>query len=386
MNSFFALVECIGNVANLSCGYATRSTVLKHELDVLLPAKLLDQSFREEISKFIKDTFTTYFKENSFGKFERNQVAEDFLDYLNRLKVQLDGASKSLFMVEDILKMNLNNLWKSQLESHVIVMANEVIFHMNQDVHLSVARNCLDCMYRKLLVATDPRQTLFVPKLLAWFDVKTKSHLLSVEDLCLIGNTLGPTGFRAIDQLLAYRFQMLFLHIVSEFRNGFEQKESKSLYFESHESQFWDEIGQLLSPFELTPNNFSDIYSLGSSQMARRTRHNKELLGIWLSIGQAVLLRTWIRCCALESAETAASKLKQVVEILETDQSTTDNTHKQLVKFYSFSISLDASFGNMGDNYRAPVSDSAVLPTAIWFFFWILHFIQKFEFDSGSGN
>ncbi|XP_058790000.1 WASH complex subunit 5 isoform X2 [Phymastichus coffea] len=227
--------------------------------------RLLEDGIRQELVKKV-----TLALHNSLIFDVKTKGA--LLTKLEALSTVMDGYRKSFQYIQDYININGLKVWHEEI-TYIINNAVEeecrgsswtpgkTWTYLPEDkinLHLvprdSNSLTFMGRLARELIRITDPKITIYIEHVLAWFDLKTQSQVLSHKTLQMILQAMGTPGLAGLDKMLSHfivqDMQKLFKFIGKGLRNktwSGSLKECEEMFQNANRGKFFTSVTTLVN-------------------------------------------------------------------------------------------------------------------------------------------
>ncbi|CAO1331812.1 unnamed protein product [Diamesa serratosioi] len=188
------------------------------ELD---PKQLLEDGIRKELIRHV----SVALNENLQFPVSRTKNSKDLLVVENLIKLSkiIDGYRRSFEYIQDYLNINGLKIWQEEMLRLInfnveqecnSFMRRKVQFSRYQSDSIpipihealpgSLSVTFIGRLGRELLKITDPKTTLYVDLLTAWFDIKSHQELINLKFTAKIHESIELYGLVGLDKLYSY--------------------------------------------------------------------------------------------------------------------------------------------------------------------------------------
>ncbi|KAF4520181.1 hypothetical protein B566_EDAN003893 [Ephemera danica] len=258
------------------------------------PKQLLEDGIRREIVKHVANALHTGLCFNPKAK----QI--ELVSKLESLGQVMDGYRRSFEYIQDYVNIHGLKIWQEEV-SRIIAYnveqeCNSFARHKVQDWQSAYQSRSIPIprfpptdptsvtfmgrLTRELIRVTDPKTTIYVEHMQAWYDPKTKAEILDTKFFNTMFNSLCTFGLTGVDRLLGFM-------IVTELQNLFNFVQ-KDLLNDKTQLEIFANIAKSLSPNSnliMLPNQ---VYP---QLIAKISRVSSVMLESVLKVGHMQLLR-----------------------------------------------------------------------------------------------
>ncbi|PSN50014.1 WASH complex subunit 5 [Blattella germanica] len=260
------------------------------------PKQLLEDGIRKELVKHIATALHNGLTFNPKAK------TSELVGKLEALGKIMDGHRRSFEYIQDYVNIYGLRIWQEEV-SRIIsynveqecnsFLRNEVqdwqSIHQSKTIPIpkfpptdSTSVNFIGRLARELIRITDPKTTVYVEHMDAWYDLKTHNEIINLKFFAKITKSVGTAGLTGLDRLISFM-------IVIELQNYLNALQKGVL-----KDKAWLDMFASVSK-ELTPNNLISNPSRFYSQYTSRAQKVwPQILDRVLKIGQMQLLRKHI--------------------------------------------------------------------------------------------
>lgn len=140
--------------------------------------------------------------------------------------------------------------------------------------------NFIGRLAREIQRITDPKSTIFIEQINAWYDARTKEEVMNSTIFGLVQKSIGTPGLVGLDKLLSFMIVKELQNMVSYLNKGF--------YRDQLATKQMNEFVKLLNPVKKSVGNPSKVYS---SIISKLQRYLTQLSDFIVKVGQIQIIR-----------------------------------------------------------------------------------------------
>jgi len=261
------------------------------------PKQLLEDGIRKELVKHIATALHTGLTFNPKAK------TSELVGKLEALGKIMDGHRRSFEYIQDYVNIYGLKIWQEEV-SRIIsynveqecnsFLRNKVqdwqSIHQSKTIPIpkfpptdSASVNFIGRLARELIRITDPKTTVYIEHMTAWYDLKTHNEVINLKFFSKITKSVGTAGLTGLDRLFSFM-------IVTELQN-FLNSLQKGILKDKSWLEMLALVSKGLSPCSNIISNPARFYSQYTS---RAQRVWPQILDRVLKVGQIQLLRKHI--------------------------------------------------------------------------------------------
>lgn len=225
------------------------------ELD---PKQLLEDGIRKELIKNLSAAFNETLQFQNKGKNSNNK---DLLvvENLTKLAKIIDGYRRSFEYIQDYLNINGLKIWQDEIsrlinfnverECNTFLRRKVQYFqsvYQSESVPIPICAplpndesvTFIGRLSRELLRITDPKTTIYIDLLTAWFDVKSHQELINLKFSGKIYESIGLNGLVGLDKIYSY----MLVNDLENIQNSLVKKSLKEKQWTDFFQQFKTEL------------------------------------------------------------------------------------------------------------------------------------------------
>ncbi|XP_012267636.2 WASH complex subunit 5 [Athalia rosae] len=322
--------------------------------------------------------------------FDPKAKTGELLKKLDSLAVVLDGYRRSFQYIQDYININSLKIWQEE----ITFIINDAVeqeckgliwvpgrrnlqknkFNSQLPSSDSGSINFMGRIVRELLRVTDPKTTVYIEHVIAWYDLKTQTEVLNHKVFSAILKAMGTAGLTGLDKLLSFLIQTE----IEKFMNWLEKR---------FQDKIWTDV---FNEFNLvTANRDSSKAKQYLSISSRCSKTWPPMVDWVLKIGHLQMLRKKITyelniACkfSAKQVETALDTFNKAVlsEIRRTYNSNEqlDPTRKELLR----NLSTRLNWAGLNDPYEKRYINAANLKNIdIIIFLFTIAQLQKISYS-----
>ncbi|XP_069674332.1 WASH complex subunit 5 isoform X3 [Periplaneta americana] len=261
------------------------------------PKQLLEDGIRKELVKHIATALHNGLVFNPKAK------TSELLGKLEALGKIMDGHRRSFEYIQDYVNIYGLKIWQEEVSRiisyNVEQECNSFLRNKVQDwqsVHQSktipipkfppidnTSVNFIGRLARELIRITDPKTTVYIESMTAWYDAKTHNEIINLKFFSKVTKSVGTAGLTGLDRLFSFM-------IVTELQNYLNALQ-KGVLKDKAWLEMFSVVSKGLSPHSSIISNPGRFYSQYTS---RAQRVWPQILDRVLKVGQMQLLRKHI--------------------------------------------------------------------------------------------
>ena len=140
--------------------------------------------------------------------------------------------------------------------------------------------NFVGRLAREIQRISDPKTTVFVEQMNAWYDSRTKEEVLNTTIFALVRNSIGTPGLLGLDKLLSFM-------LVKELQN-FVAFLTKNLYKDANVVKMVSELAKTISPLKQLLSNPVRTYANVTSKLLKHIASYSDAV---VKVGQLQIIR-----------------------------------------------------------------------------------------------
>lgn len=261
------------------------------------PKQLLEDGIRKELVKHIA---TSLHQGLTFNSKAKTSELHAKLEALGKI---MDGHRRSFEYIQDYINIYGLKIWQEEV-SRIIsynveqecnsFLRNKVqdwqSVHQSQSIPIprfpptdTQSVNFIGRLARELLRITDPRTTVYIEQMTAWYDSKTHNEVINIKFFSKVSKSVGTAGLTGLDRLFCFM-------IVTELQN-FLGALQKGVLKDKQWLAMFSSVLKGMTPLSGTVGNPHRFYA---QYIARAQKVWPQILEWILKIGQMQLLRKHI--------------------------------------------------------------------------------------------
>ncbi|KAK7873803.1 hypothetical protein R5R35_005787 [Gryllus longicercus] len=261
------------------------------------PKQLLEDGIRKELVKHIA---TALHQGLTFNPKAKTSELHTKLEALGKI---MDGHRRSFEYIQDYVNIYGLKIWQEEVSRiisyNVEQECNSFLRNKVQDWQslyqsqsIPIPRfppvdgqsvNFIGRLARELLRITDPKTTVYIEQMTAWYDAKTHSEVINLKFFSKVSKSVGTAGLTGLDRLLCFM-------IVTELQN-FLGALQKGVLKDKQWVEMFSSVSKGMTPLSGTVSNPKNFYS---QFISRAQKVWPQILEWILKIGQLQLLRKHI--------------------------------------------------------------------------------------------
>ncbi|XP_055343798.1 WASH complex subunit 5-like [Paramacrobiotus metropolitanus] len=181
------------------------------------PKQLLEDGIRKELVRLVAQAL------HNDCIFAQKQKSNDFVQRLDILGVKMDGFRRSFEYIQDYVELYGLKIWQEEtsriINYNVEQECNTFLRNKVQDWEsiyqsktipiprfqpVDVSVTFVGRLARELIRITDPKVTVYIDQMTAWFDVKTRQELVNITIFRKLQHALGVPGLAGLDRLYSF--------------------------------------------------------------------------------------------------------------------------------------------------------------------------------------
>ncbi|XP_059147627.1 WASH complex subunit 5-like isoform X2 [Physella acuta] len=260
------------------------------------PKQLLEDGIRKELVQQVSQALHTGIMFNTRAK------VSELLPKLHTLGDQMDGFRRSFEYIQDYVNIYGLKIWQEEVSRiinyNVEQECNSFLRTKVQDwesVYQSTAIpiprfpqvdesvNFIGRLAREILRITDPKTTLYMDQMKAWYDMKTKQEITNKTLFEKIHRAVGSFGLSGLDRLFCFM-------IVKELQT-FQLSLQRSVLKDKNWTDYFNQTTRALNPLQGIIGQPQKFYPAAISKTSKLLA---PFMDIILRVGQMQLLRRQI--------------------------------------------------------------------------------------------
>ncbi|XP_076032316.1 WASH complex subunit strump [Oratosquilla oratoria] len=225
----YQMAELSHSVAVLADGVAMMDVTLVGVIEIN-PKQLLEEGVRRELVVQVARTLHQGLTFNSKSK------SSELFRRLDMVKQQMSGFHTSFEYIQDYINMYALKIWQEEMSRIVNfnveqecnqLLRKKVPDHdsLYQSVAIPIPRfaptdnqsvNFIGRLAREILRVTDPKNTVYVELLGAWYDSRTHTEVLTHSIMAKVESSISTAGLTGLDKLLAFLIVTELQNLVRE--------------------------------------------------------------------------------------------------------------------------------------------------------------------------
>ncbi|XP_071441255.1 WASH complex subunit 5 isoform X2 [Hetaerina americana] len=372
------------------------------------PKQLLEDGIRMELVKHVAEALHTGLT------FDSKSKTSDLVPKLKALGVAMDAHKRSFEYMGDYAGVSCGGLqiWQEELSRIVGFCVEQECANFAQrggsgnrapweewkSVHQSRTMpvptfpptdahsvNFIGRLAREIIRITDPKTTVYVEHMSAWFELRTRKEIIDLNFFSLVTQSIGVAGLTGLDRFFSFIIVSKLQNLLSDLEKGILRDKTWLAMFESVSKDLGDTMKSILTPGR-TYTNFCN----------RAERLWPSMLDKLLAVGQLQLLRMHAAYqlsthCAADSQQLF-SALHTMNEALIADIKAhyKDPTNKPYPKddnplLYELSLYLD--WAGLGDPMaKIYVTTRNLQHISLLSFLFLAHCLPKLQYVKNAGG
>lgn len=260
------------------------------------PKQLLEDGIRKEL------VMQVAYALHQGLMFNPKSRVSDLLPRLDALGEQMDGFRRSFEYIQDYVNIYGLKIWQEEVSRIInynveqecnsflrtkvqdwqsIYQSTAIPIPKFQQVDESV--NFIGRLAREIIRITDPKTTMYIDQMKAWYDMRTKHEITNRKLFEKIHRAVGSFGLSGLDRLLCFM-------IVKELQN-FQRLVQRQVLKDKTWLEYFSILTRTLNPLQGTIAQPQKVYPQAISKTSRLW---PQFLDIILRVGQLQLLRRQI--------------------------------------------------------------------------------------------
>ncbi|KAG1662783.1 WASH complex subunit 5 [Nymphon striatum] len=269
------------------------------------PKQLLEDGIRKELVRQVATALhhALIFNPRAKVRILIMFLSGELLPKLEALGIQMDGFRKSFEYIQDYVNVYGLKIWQEEVSRiinyNVEQECNSFLRNKVQDwqsMHQSrtipipkfppldnSSVNFIGRLAREILRITDPKTTVYIDQMAAWYDLRTHAEIINLQLFSKLERGIGTFGLTGLDRLLSFM-------IVRELQNLFHYVQ-KGLSKDKTWQDVFASLSKVLQPVTSIIENPNKVYLPHMSKVSRTWPGFTESI---LKVGQMQILRRHI--------------------------------------------------------------------------------------------
>lgn len=269
------------------------------ELD---PKELLEEGIKIELVNSVSNAFHENLQFNGKSKNPKDLLV---IENLTKLSKIMDGHRRSFEYIQDYLNINGLRIWQEEIMRIIYFnveqecnsfMKKKIQFSRYQSdaipipIYQAISNdssvNFIGRLGRELLRITDPKTTIYVDLLTAWFDSKSHQELVDMKFTEKISDSIEIYGLTGIDKLFSFMIsseleiihkniiktnlkEKQWIELFKKFQEDLKLRQNKGGKSVTTYENPYKKYQTFINKSSKLPNIFNNIMSIGQKQIWR---------------------------------------------------------------------------------------------------------------------